>query len=74
MATQVLTETVKFQDKNNFVRHFKVSTSNPRDFKIGDHYIVIGQSTKPQVVDSDYRAKKLNESIVSGDSIRRCYE
>lgn len=67
------TETVHYQDKSGFVRRFKVSTSNPRDFKAGDKFIVIGQSKKPEIVESDSRAKKMNESIVFGDKIRRFF-
>lgn len=66
--------TVAYKDATGFMRHFKVSPSNPRDFKTGDKYIIVGQSIKPQVVESDYRANKLNHSIVMGDKIRRCYE
>jgi len=53
------------------MRGFKVSLSNPRDFKVGDKYIVIGQSTKPQIVSSEHNAKNLNESIISGNNIRK---
>ena len=68
------TETVKYQDPNGFMRHFKVSISNPRNFVVGDKFIIIGQSKKPKVVESVSEAKKLNESIVTGDKIRKSYE
>ena len=68
------TETVKYQDSSGFMRHFKVSISNPRNFVVGDKFIIIGQSKKPQVVESDSKAKKMNESIITGDKIRRVYE
>jgi hypothetical protein len=72
------TKTVKYQDPSGFVRHFKVSLVNPRDFKTGDKYIIVGQSKKVQIVESDYAAKRLNESltkIISGeDIVRRAFE
>jgi hypothetical protein len=67
-------ETVKYQDESGFLRHFKVSTSNPRNLVVGDKFIIIGQSKKAQVVESDKQAKKMNESIVTGDKIRKVYE
>lgn len=69
--------TIKYQDQSGFVRHFKVSLSNPRDFKPGDKYIVVGQSKKVQIVESDHAAQRLNESttnIISGDIVRRVFE
>lgn len=70
----ITTETVRYQDSSGFIRHFKVSTSNPRNFVVSDKFIIIGQSKKPQVVESVSQAKKLNESIVTGDKIRKSYE
>ena len=67
-------ETVHYQDLNGFVRRFKVSEKNPRDFKVGDKFIIIGQSKKAENVETEHRAKKLNESIVFADKIRRFYE
>lgn len=71
---QTVSEVVKYQDPSGFMRHFKVSISNPRNFVVGDKFIIIDQSKKPQVVESVSQAKKLNESIVTGDKIRKYYE
>jgi len=71
------TVTIKYQDQGGFMRHFKVSLTNPRDFKPGDKYIVIGQSKKVETVESEHAAKRLNESttsIISGDIVRRAFE
>ena len=65
-------ETIKYKDIHGFMRMFKVTMTNPRNFKIGDKYIVVGQSSHPQIVDSDYRANKVNQSIVS--DIRKVLE
>jgi hypothetical protein len=67
------TETLCYQDKSGFIRRFKVSVNNPRDFKVGDKFIVVGESKKPETVESEHRAKKLNESIVFADKIRRFF-
>lgn len=56
------------------IRRFKVSLSNPRDFKAGDKYIVVGSSTHFQTVTDEKNARKLNESIMNADNIRRAYE
>lgn len=74
MSATATVETVRYQDPSGFVRRFKVSVNNPRNFKVGDKYIVIGQSKKPQEVTSESNAKKLNESITTADNIRRFYE
>ena len=66
-------ETISFV-AGGMIRRFKVSTGNPRDFKAGDKYVVVGSSTHVQVVADDKNARKLNESIVNADKIRRAYE
>jgi hypothetical protein len=53
------------------IRRFKVTESNPKDFKTGDKYIVIGVSTEIQTVSSEKNAQKLNDSIMNEDKIRR---
>jgi hypothetical protein len=65
-------ETVRYMAGNK-MRYFKVSKSNPRNFVIGNRCIVIGTSECEQICSSEKNAKKLNESIVSGDLIRRVY-
>lgn len=67
-------KTIKYVDKLGMLRHFKASEKNPRNFKVGDKYVVINSSSKPKIVDSEKAAKKLNESIISGDLIRKIYE
>ena len=66
-------ETVKYM-AGGLIRRFKVSKNNPRDFKVGDKYIVIDSSTSFQVVNSEKNADKINNSILSGDKIRRYIE
>ena len=53
------------------IRRFKVTDSNPKDFKDGDKYIVIGVSTEIQIVSSERNAQKLNNSIMNENTIRR---
>ena len=53
------------------IRRFKVTDSNPKDFKDGDKYIVIGVSTEIQIVSSERNAQKLNSSIMNENTIRR---
>ena len=53
------------------IRRFKVTDSNPKDFKTGEKYIVIGVSTEEQTVTSDKNAEKLNNSILNENKIRR---
>lgn len=59
---------------NGFIRRFKVSKNNPRDFKAGDWFIVVGQSTKAERVNDINAAQKLNESIITADKIRKFME
>ena len=66
-------ETVRYM-AGGLIRRFKVSKNNPRDFKIGDKYIVVDTSVSIQVVNSEKNAEKINQSIMSGDKIRRCLE
>jgi len=58
-------ETICYKDQTGFIRRFKVSEKKEKNFKVGDRFIVVGVSKKPEVVESDYRAKRLNESIVN---------
>ena len=64
--------TIAYKDRTGFLLHFKVSDQNPRNFQIGDKYIVIGFSDKPTQVVSQHQADKINQTIVN--DIRRVLE
>ena len=56
------------------IRRFKVTKINPKNFKVGDKYIVIGSSTTEQTVLSEKNAEKINNSILNSEKIRKIVE
>lgn len=67
--------TQQYKTKNGFVKRVKCSDHNPKDFKVGDRYIVLTEKD-PHVktVETVKQATRMNESILNCDSIRRVIE
>ena len=70
------TTTIAFKTKNGFVKHVLCTESNPKNFKIGDKFIVInsGVNIGVKTVESEIQAEKLNNSILNEKNIRRVCE
>ena len=69
------TVTVAYKTRSGFVKHILCSQSNPRNFKLGDKFIVLNDfDPKVKTVESEKQAEKLNHSIVNESFIRKVYE
>lgn len=69
------TVTLSYKTASGFTRHIKCTESNPKNFVQGQKYIVLTDpDPKVKVVESAYRAEKLNNSILNENWIRRVLE
>lgn len=67
--------TVTFKKSTGFIKHILCTESNPKNFKIGEKFIVLSDSNPVvRVVDSEKTASKLNNSILNENWIRRVVE
>lgn len=69
------TITLAYKTSTGFVRHFKCTESNPKDFVAGQKYIVLTDpNPKVKIVESASHADGLNNSILNEHWIRRVLE
>lgn len=75
MTTTVSYITQQYKTKNGFTKRVKCTDRNPKDFKVGDRYIVLTESDPHvKIVETVKQAGRMNESILNADSIRRVVE
>ena len=57
---------------NGFLVHFKATSEKYTDFVAGDKFIIFGKSKKPEIIESEERAKRINDSFVN--DFRKVFE